>query len=145
MIRVFNPRLLFLILGNIKILHIVLTEQCSCGIIRKHGVIQCKRIFKRTESFVKVGVRKWLRLRLKSKPRARVRFVSAVAKAMCRERGAIVPLLAFYNAKIRQKSPQVVKHVVKGENGLVQPRKQGRTSPLCLLRKYEILRGFARK
>ena len=32
----------------------------------------------------------------------------------------------------------------KAKNGLVQPSKQGRTSPLCLSRKREISRGFAR-
>jgi len=33
----------------------------------------------------------------------------------------------------------------KAENGLVQPSKQGRTSPLIILRKREISRDFARK
>ena len=33
----------------------------------------------------------------------------------------------------------------KAKNGLVQPSKQGRTSPLFLLRKREISRDFARK
>ena len=33
----------------------------------------------------------------------------------------------------------------KAKNGLVQPSKQGRTSPLCISRKREISRDFARK
>ena len=33
----------------------------------------------------------------------------------------------------------------KEKNGLVQPRKQGRTSPLIILRKHEISRDFGRK
>ena len=33
----------------------------------------------------------------------------------------------------------------RAKNGLVQPLKQGRTSPLCLLRKREISRDLARK
>ena len=57
----------------------------------------------------------------------------------------MIKICTFYRREKCKNLPKCSNIWSRAKNGLVQPSKQGRTSPLCLLRKREISRDLARK